>query len=370
MNNQSRTKEQLINEIALLKKKTRELEALESKSKCVEDEIQKTNQALQAIIDASPLAIFALDRDSRVTYWSPSAERIFGWRSEEVIGLYNPIVPPEKRDEFKALFSKVISGTAYGGSEVWRQTKDGRSIFVNVSTAPLRDASGSIIGAMGVIQDITENKKTDDALRESEERLRYLCNNIPNGLAYQVVIEADGQRRFTYISNGVENLHEVKPEAVIADPMLLYSQYIAEEGTKMAEAEEYALRNMTVFNIIAAYRTPKGDLRWSHIRSTPRRLPDGGTAWDGIETDISDRIKADKERERLISELQGAIADIKKLSGLLPICAACKKIRNDKGYWEQIESYIKQHSEVEFSHGICPECAKRLYPDQNKDIRD
>ncbi len=370
MNNQSRTKEELISEIALLKEKVSELETFESKSKCAEDEIQKTNQALQAIIDASPLAIFALDRDSRVTYWSPSAERIFGWRSDEVTGQYNPIVPPEKRDEFKAFFSRVISGTAYSGSEVWRQTKDGRSIFVNVSTAPLRDADGNIIGAMGVIQDITEHKKTDEALRENEERLRYLCNSIPNGLAYQVVIEADGSRRFTYLSKGVENLHGVKPEAVIADPMLLYSQYVAEEGTRMAEAEEYALRNMAVFNIIAAYRTPKGELRWSHIRSAPRPLPDGGTVWDGIETDITDQIKAEKERERLISELQGAIADIKKLSGMLPICAACKKIRTDKGYWEQIESYIKQHSEVEFSHGICPECARKLYPDHNTDTRD
>ena len=54
---------------------------------------------------------------------------------------------------------------------------------------------------------------------------------------------------------------------------------------------------------------------------------------------------------------------MKKLSGLLPICASCKKIRDDKGYWNQIESYIHDHSEAEFSHGICPDCFKRLYPD-------
>jgi len=78
---------------------------------------------------------------------------------------------------------------------------------------------------------------------------------------------------------------------------------------------------------------------------------------------ITQRKLSEDEREKLIVELQDAIAEIKTLSGLLPICAHCKKIRDDKGYWRQIESYIIEHSEAEFSHGICPECAKKLYPE-------
>jgi hypothetical protein len=73
------------------------------------------------------------------------------------------------------------------------------------------------------------------------------------------------------------------------------------------------------------------------------------------------------ERTRLIQELQEALGEIKQLSGLLPICASCKKIRDDKGYWNQIESYISKHSEAKFTHGICPECAKKLYPEFYKD---
>jgi len=69
------------------------------------------------------------------------------------------------------------------------------------------------------------------------------------------------------------------------------------------------------------------------------------------------------EREELIVKLQDALEKVKLLSGFLPICAGCKKIRDDQGYWQQIESYIKEHTDVEFSHGICPDCAKRLYPD-------
>jgi PleD family two-component response regulator len=74
-----------------------------------------------------------------------------------------------------------------------------------------------------------------------------------------------------------------------------------------------------------------------------------------------------KEKEKLIVELQQALAKVKTLSGLLPICSSCKKIRDDKGYWNQIETYIREHSEADFTHGICPKCAKMLYPGLVKD---
>ena len=69
------------------------------------------------------------------------------------------------------------------------------------------------------------------------------------------------------------------------------------------------------------------------------------------------------EREELVQELQAALAKVKLLSGFLPICCSCKKIRDDQGYWQQIESYISAHSDAEFSHGLCEECAKKLYPE-------
>jgi len=70
-----------------------------------------------------------------------------------------------------------------------------------------------------------------------------------------------------------------------------------------------------------------------------------------------------EERERLIVELQKALAEVKTLSGLIPICASCKKIRTDEGYWESLEVYIRDHSEADFTHSICPECVKKLYGD-------
>ncbi|MBN1568361.1 MAG: GAF domain-containing protein [Acidobacteria bacterium] len=75
------------------------------------------------------------------------------------------------------------------------------------------------------------------------------------------------------------------------------------------------------------------------------------------------RKQEEEEREKLIAELREALSNVRILSGLLPICSSCKKIRDDKGYWNQIEAYIKEHSDVDFSHGICPECAKHFYPE-------
>ncbi len=87
----------------------------------------------------------------------------------------------------------------------------------------------------------------------------------------------------------------------------------------------------------------------------------------GTHTDITLRKETEIENIRLLKELKEALEKVKKLSGLLPICAKCKKIRDDKGYWNQIESYIRDHSEAEFSHSICPDCAKELYSDNMND---
>lgn len=84
---------------------------------------------------------------------------------------------------------------------------------------------------------------------------------------------------------------------------------------------------------------------------------------DRLKQEIRERKLAEAEKQRLIGELTEALVKVKSLSGLLPICASCKKIRNDKGYWQQIEAYIRDHTEADFSHGICPDCAKKLYPD-------
>jgi methyl-accepting chemotaxis protein len=83
---------------------------------------------------------------------------------------------------------------------------------------------------------------------------------------------------------------------------------------------------------------------------------------------IERRGQVEREREELITQLQQALAEIKTLQGILPICAGCKKIRDDKGYWNQIESFFRERTDVDFSHGLCPDCAHRLYPEMAAEL--
>jgi PAS domain S-box-containing protein len=84
--------------------------------------------------------------------------------------------------------------------------------------------------------------------------------------------------------------------------------------------------------------------------------------------DITEQKRLEKERENIIKELQNALAELKTLRGILPLCSFCKKIRNDSGYWEQVDEYIARHSEADISHSICPECLKKHYPKQYEAI--
>lgn len=79
--------------------------------------------------------------------------------------------------------------------------------------------------------------------------------------------------------------------------------------------------------------------------------------------EIERRKTAERERDETIQQLRKALSEVKTLRGLLPICSGCKSIRDDQGYWNSIETYIREHSEAELTHGLCPDCARRLYPD-------
>jgi len=103
--------------------------------------------------------------------------------------------------------------------------------------------------------------------------------------------------------------------------------------------------------------------KWLYVRDRAIEWTDGRIVRLEIATDITERKQIEQERELLIAQLKEALDKIKTLSGFLPICASCKKIRDDTGYWNEIEAYIRAHSEAEFSHSICPDCLTKLYPE-------
>jgi PAS domain S-box-containing protein len=113
---------------------------------------------------------------------------------------------------------------------------------------------------------------------------------------------------------------------------------------------------------------------WASLRAVAARDHDGSSLCRLVVMDISDRKRDSQERELLISELRAALEHVKQLSGLLPICAWCKKVRDDQGYWNAIESYISDHSEAQFTHSVCPDCRDRHFghrlPRESKGNKD
>jgi len=91
---------------------------------------------------------------------------------------------------------------------------------------------------------------------------------------------------------------------------------------------------------------------------------------EALNREIAERKRAEEEEKCLVRELQGALTQVKTLHGLLPICARCKKIRDDHGYWSQLESYISKHSDAKFSHSLCPECVKHDFPELLDELQD
>jgi PAS domain S-box-containing protein len=171
----------------LAEERTRQL--LREQAARAEAEEQAAHR-LQAIVQASPLAIIALDPEGRVEAWNPSAERMFGWTEEEVIHRPNPIVPLEGENEFRELRERALRGDVLTGVEVRRRKKDGSPVDLSLSTAPLPDDEGGTRGTIVILEDISGRKQTEEALRESQERLREVVDTLPIGI---FLTDATGQ---------------------------------------------------------------------------------------------------------------------------------------------------------------------------------
>jgi len=149
-----------------------------TKRKQAEEELRKTTETLQALVQASPVAIMAIDPEGIVTRWNPAAERMLGWSEAEAVGQFLPQISPDKYEEHRTLRQRALRGEIQE-FEVRRQRKDGSLIDLIISTAPLRDAQGKITGIVSVQIDVTERKQAEEKLRRSEARFRQLVEFSP-----------------------------------------------------------------------------------------------------------------------------------------------------------------------------------------------
>ena len=200
------------------------------------------------------------------------------------------------------------------------------------------------------------------ALEASEEKFRTLADFT---YAWEYWLDAHGE--LAYVSPSVERITGYSAQELMRKPELLFA---LESGDDKGKFHDH-LRNergLTICEFDFRLLTRNGEERWLHHVCRSMHDADGNLLGRRASNyDITEQKKAELEKEQSIGELRAALDKVKLLSGFLPICANCKKIRDDKGYWNQIEAYVSEHSDAVFSHGICPECSKKLYPEFRDD---
>ncbi len=187
------------------------------------EELRQANEVRQAIIQSSPLAIWAVDLEGNVRFWNPAAERIFGWTEAEVIGRPLPVVPEELRQEYENWLGRFRNGETLSGLERQRVRKDGTRIQVEIWTAPLRDAAGKINGTIAIDSDATQRKLLEEQFRQSQ-RLEAV-GRLAGGVAH------DFNNLLTVIAGYSETLIE---EAAGRADLVEYAQEIQYAGNRAA----------------------------------------------------------------------------------------------------------------------------------------
>jgi PAS domain S-box-containing protein len=207
-----------------------------------------------------------------------------------------------------------------------------------------------------LLRHIAERRKTEEALRDSQERFRDLFENTTD-----LIQSIDPAGRFLYVNPAWRQTLGYDEEEI--KRMSLFDILAPEETAHCQAAFGKVMAGTPVDRIETVFLANDGR-RILVEGNASAKLKDGKPVYTRtIFHDITARKRAEAEMERLITELQKSLAEVKTLSGLLPICSWCKKIRDDKGYWNQLEGYLSKHSGVDFSHGVCPDCMRKHYPD-------
>ncbi len=315
----------------------------------VTQKAQNTILSLRALIEASDDAIIGKTIDGTIVSWNKGAEKMHGYTAEEILGKsVSVLMPPDRPNEFPDIMMRLQGGEHIDRYETKRLHKNGTAIEVSVTISPVKNTAGLIVGVCAVARDITKQTREHEALRLSEERFRVALKNAPI-----VVSSQDLHLRYTWMSplpGGMS--HEDWRGHTDAEI------FGGDEGARLTGIKQEVLRTGMESHVEVTV-TVQGRMHYVDLVVAPLRDAEGR-----LQDVLCSGIDITPLKETIVN-LQHAVDEIRTLRGLLPICASCKRIKDENGTWEVLETYLQHHSEAEFSHGLCPDCVRRLYPDAN-----
>ncbi len=334
--------------------------------KLTEQGLRDSEEKYRALFNNELYAICIFDLETlRFLDVNAAYTRLYGYSRAELLAgttIHNITAEPEKSDA--STNQAVHEGTIFIPLRYHRK-KDGTVFPVEIVGGPYTWQGRRVMFALA--HDITNRQQMEAALRHSERKFRSVIEQANDAI---VLVDETGQ--VIEWNPAAEHIIGMKRTEVLGQ-MVWDVQF----GTLPAECQTPAFYEQLKSLLQTRYQTDQHP-QSPQTHETEIQHPDGtrrtiqtaeflvktehGFLRGSIIRDVTERKQAEAERERLIAELQTILAQVKQLSGLLPICANCKKIRDDHGYWQQVEVYIRDHSEADFSHSICPDCTEKLYP--------
>jgi len=281
--------------------------------------------------------------------------RVLGYTGREVAKMtIFDIIHSDEIEHCQRLFKSVMSGEDVGLVTTTFVTKNGQNIIVEGSVN-CNFIGGKPVYTRAVFRDITKHKQIEEALEESKENWRSLVKNAPN-----IIMLVDRDREIQFINHVVPGL---AVEDVVGKSIYDFISTESQETVKEVVDKVFQSGETAIYETMGT--GPDGNMSWYETSVAPRKHDGHIAGVIQITLDITERKKAQEERERLIQELQETLAKVNTLSGLLPICAWCKKLRDDEGYWKSVEEYISAHTGAEFTHGMCPECYNKYFSEHS-----
>jgi PAS domain S-box-containing protein len=315
--------------------------------------LTRRQEDLGLFFEVAPDAIVITKRDGTIVLVNTETETLFRYRREELLGQKLEVLMPQRfrRRHVKNRAAYLRHPTVRPmGLELYGQRKDGTEFPVDISLRPVETGGDMLVSCS--IRDITERKRAEEAVRQSEERFRVALQASP-----VVVFNQDRELRYTWINSPV--LAWAKQDSLGHTDAEIVG---GEEGARLTAIKQEVLRS-GIGSRTETEVTFEGEKHYFDLVVEPLRDTRGTLL--GLTCSASD-ITPTKlsllERERLITKLQEAAEEVKQLSGLLSICASCKRICDEQGRWQPLEGYIQSHSQAKFSHGVCPDCLRKLYP--------